>query len=165
MPKVIRSKPRYLAQLTHWPTDSSQLQLFAGPSLNWPLTVEQLQQSEANAWAGMLVEGSQLLGYFQLKFKGPGCCRLCRVIIHPRYRRRGLGRMMLAQALIIAREQCRAVRVELGVYQHNVSALSRYRYFGFHPTRSHPVQGPGTQSWVVVEMCKLLGKSCIDIQI
>ncbi|MFM2482380.1 GNAT family N-acetyltransferase [Celerinatantimonas sp. YJH-8] len=163
--EVITSHAPFLEQLIHWPTDAEQLHLFAGPGLRWPLTVEQLIQSEQTGYAGMLVEGELLLGYFQLKMRSPEICRLCRVIIHPRYRGQRLGRMMLAHAILIARDHYHAKRIELGVYQHNLRAMNRYLYFGFRPMSQSMVRGPGHRNWIVVEMYKILGKTCIDIQV
>ncbi|CAG9294979.1 GNAT family N-acetyltransferase [Celerinatantimonas diazotrophica] len=152
--QFIESIPNGLAQLAHWPNNALETQLFAGPNLSFPLSVSKLLDSELDGWARMMIDGPQLLGYFQLKPCRQNSVRLCRVIVNPQHRRQGLGRLLIAHSIGFARDQLKVKRIELGVYQHNQIALNRYQYFGFKMINQHAVATADGQQWIVVEMEK-----------
>lgn len=154
--QFIESIPNGLVQLAHWPKNALETQLFAGPNLSWPLSVKVLLDSEQDGWARMLVDGQQLLGYFQLKPCSNDSVRLCRVIVNPLFRRQGIGRLLIAHAIGFARDQLKLKRIELGVYQHNQIALNRYQYFGFKMINQHSVATADGQQWTIVEMEKYI---------
>lgn len=59
-----------------------------------------------------------------------------RIYILPTYKRRGLGSMLYAQALKLAKAQGKA-KIALGVWEHNEAAKSFYAKRGFHQVGEH----------------------------
>lgn len=145
-----------MAAVVSWPKSAQDVQLFGGPNLPWPLSVKALHDSELTGGAYLLFYRQIVVGYCQLKPVLHGGVRLCRVIINPQYRRCGYGRQLIAYALLTARHQWRAPRVELGVYRHNVQAMARYQYFGFKIVNYRAVPNSEGGLWTIVEMEKHL---------
>ncbi|CAG8999447.1 MAG: Acetyltransferase [Candidatus Celerinatantimonas neptuna] len=155
--RFVKSQVRFLEELASWPENIDQVQLFAGPGLSWPLSVENLRESESSGQAFMLVDQEFLLGYCQLKSRGHGNVRLCRVIVNPRFRGKGLGQQLVCFAMQFANTYLLAGRMELSVYQHNTAAILCYQKLGFMIYQHRKVQSPQGQLWKVLDMQKILG--------
>ncbi|MBC7595180.1 MAG: GNAT family N-acetyltransferase [Kineosporiaceae bacterium] len=116
-----------------WIPDASALYLFAGPSLNWPPTVEQFaaiaRRPGLSAWMVGDDDDQAAWGHFDLTVHGTSA-RLGRVIINPRYRGRGLGHTLIRSALEKARN-LGADEVRLAVVSDNAAAVKTYRRAGF----------------------------------
>lgn len=123
-----------LATIVGWVPDSRSVNLFAGPSLQWPLTEEQLKAVDAiegrTAW--VIAEGSapaSAVGHADLTLAGERA-RIGRVIVDPARRGQRLGRTMMLLLLDKARE-LGATRVDLYVIEGNVPAIRTYQRLGF----------------------------------
>jgi ribosomal protein S18 acetylase RimI-like enzyme len=66
----------------------------------------------------------------------PGRMHLVSMWVDPRYRRRGVARALVAQAVRWAAER-RAREVSLWVADHNTAARRLYKQLGFQPTAEH----------------------------
>lgn len=155
--RFVKSQKQFLEQLLDWTENSDQVQLFAGPGLSWPLSVEQMSESELSGRAFMLVDQGVLLGYCQLKWRGAGNVRLCRVIVNPELRGKGIGKHLICSVIKFANESLMASRMELGVYQHNTAAILCYQKLGFTTYQHRNVQSAQGQLWKVMDMQKILG--------
>jgi RimJ/RimL family protein N-acetyltransferase len=139
-----------VAVIVDWVPDAEALYRFAGPRLTWPLTTEQMQNSEvvAGSTAWVLEVAERLTGHAQLT--PSGCAmRLGRVLIDPAQRGRGHGRRLVI-AVIEQASQEGAQRVELSVLIDNTAARHLYASLGFVPAVEQTARG-------MVVMAKPLG--------
>ncbi len=79
---------------------------------------------------------SELTGYAHTVTYGEGEDRRasCEFVVHPMHRRRGIGRMLLSQAIDHARDQ-QALRLDLWAYNDNPASARIAAEFGFHSAR------------------------------
>jgi RimJ/RimL family protein N-acetyltransferase len=133
--------PDDVAVIIDWIPDAEALHRFAGPRLSWPLTVEQMQNSGANAGstAWVFEVAHRLTGHAQLT--PSGCAmRLGRVLVDPALRGRGHGRRLLLAVIEQALREG-AQRVELSVMCDNTAAQHLYTSVGFVPTLERATPG------------------------
>lgn len=113
--------------------DAEALYVFAGPSLSWPLTAEQLAtlatRPGLTAWAAVHDDSPRIWGHFDLTVDGESA-RLGRVIIDPAQRGRGLAKTLVEFAVRQARE-LGASELDLRVVIGNLPAITSYRRAGF----------------------------------
>lgn len=115
------------------------LMLWAGPLFTFPLDEAQLesyrlsaqQQPAARRIYTVFLAGSEPVGHIELNEIDGHSARLCRVLIDPSRRGRGLGRAMVRQALHIAFDELSLERVDLGVFDFNTEAIRCYEAEGF----------------------------------
>lgn len=79
---------------------------------------------------------ARLTGYAHTVTYGDGEERRasCEFVVHPSFRRRGIGRMLLSRAVDHAREQ-KALRLDLWAYNDNPASARIAAEFGFRPAR------------------------------
>jgi GNAT superfamily N-acetyltransferase len=123
-----------VATVVGWIPDREALYLFAGSSLDWPLTESQLSAvSEIDgrtAW--VLADESNPdvpLGHADLTVSGP-VSRIGRLIVDPERRGERLGAALVLHLLDKARE-LEASRLDLLVITGNTPALRTYQALGF----------------------------------
>ena len=76
---------------------------------------------------------NRVAGYSSLYVQPGGEAQLARLAVHPAMRRRGIGRALLADALLYAQQQS-AQEVVLNTQGHNAAAQTLYRKVGFRAT-------------------------------
>ncbi len=132
-----------LARIVRWVSDAQSVALFAGPSLHWPLTEEQLRAVDLvegrTAW--VLADASapdRAIGHADLTQTGARAS-IGRVIVEPERRGRHLGRELMLLMLDQARRQGVA-SVSLIVIEGNTAALRTYEGLGFayDPATGYP---------------------------
>jgi ribosomal protein S18 acetylase RimI-like enzyme len=123
-----------IASVVAWIPDSEALYLFAGSSLDWPLTESQLSAvSEIDgrtAW--VLADESNPdvpVGHADLTISG-SVSRIGRLIVDPERRGERLGTTLVLHLLDKARE-FEASRLDLLVIKGNTPALRTYQALGF----------------------------------
>ncbi len=131
------------AQLISWFADAAQLRRFAGPSLHWPLSSEQLQTVRTtprlSAFSAVSsADGARVCGHIEVVMMGRASrARLARVVLAPDCRGQGLGRSLVELGMEEAR--LRGVReVELFVFVDNRPARRVYESLGFRQRGSDP---------------------------
>ena len=116
-----------------WVADAEALYLFTGRLLQWPLTVEQLIETEQVAgriaWVVIDPTTGLLVGHFDLTLQGASV-RLGRVIVAPEQRGQGIARVLVQLALDRARE-LGVTKVGLNVISGNEPAICAYERAGF----------------------------------
>lgn len=127
-------------QLLSWVEDEAGLMQWAGPSFTWPLTAEQFREHLRAAettppvlYPLGLYKTRAFLGYCELSDhrRRVDSAMLSRVVISPDHRGRGLGQLMVRQALAFGFERLKLHRIGLGVFDFNKSALRCYARAGF----------------------------------
>ena len=133
---MLISRPRThddCVALVSWIADAKALYLFSGPVLQWPLTVQQLIDSEnaegRSAWAVLDSHTDGLVGHFDLTVQGT-YARIGRVIVAPEQRGQGLGLKLVNLAMDRA-GMLGATQVGLNVLSSNTPAIRAYQRAGF----------------------------------
>lgn len=95
-----------------------------------------LQRGDDLAAAVLSFEGDLLTGYAHTVTYGDGDVRRasCEFVVHPDHRRRGVGRLLLAQAIMHANSQ-NARELELWAYNDTEASRLIAAQFGFAPLR------------------------------
>ena len=124
-----------------WTPDLMALRRWAGPSLNWPNSVEafwsDLDTAESATFA-LVAPGLGIVGFGQVKLRLPGIGHLARIIVDPRHRGHGFGRA-LCVALMHEAPRLHAISgYSLYVYRDNTPAIALYRSLGFVGRVAHP---------------------------
>lgn len=130
--------PRILAAI---PSEAALVQ-WAGPlAFTHPLDLGQLARHLREAQASSdttrllkaLDEGGEAVGLLEIALIQPqnGTASLCRVLVFPEHRGRGLCPPMIRAALRIAFQEFGLRRVDLRVYAFNLRAIDCYRLAGF----------------------------------
>lgn len=103
-----------------------------------------------------MVNGSDIVGYITLRIPAddPAEQRLGFVIVDDSRRGRGLGKALVSMAIKYAFETLGAMKVSLGVFENNPSAIHCYEAAGFHrvsrlETESYECLG---ETWKCIEM-------------
>jgi len=123
-----------LAVAASWMAGARDARFWAGPRVTWPIDpgrlATQVQLDAATNVAAFDDDG--LVAFGQWLRGTPDRCHLCRIVVRPDARRRGLGRSLLAELLRRARA-AGCTRASLCVYHENVAAVTLYRSLGFRP--------------------------------
>lgn len=84
----------------------------------------------------MLIKDNKIIGYLSYKIKGKYKKKLDidQLVIDENYRGQGLGKKLVEQAKIIAKEN-NCTRIELNCWLFNKNALSMYEHIGFERQR------------------------------
>ncbi|MCX4526627.1 MULTISPECIES: GNAT family N-acetyltransferase [unclassified Streptomyces] len=123
------------APLLDWIAGPAELVTWAGPAFGWPLDDAQLAAYAAepgrHTWTAVS-DTDRPLGHISLRRHpdAPGA-RVGRVLIAPDARGRGLGEILLTQAIDRAFGELGLTELDLGVYAHNTAAVRLYEKLGF----------------------------------
>lgn len=140
--ETLSTRPRNdldVPEVVTWVQDASDLYLFSGLRLSWPLTTPQLQRmTSLDGFAAFVVvsEAADLVAHFDLTLDGT-LARLGRVIVNPALRGRGLASRTIALALAES-HRLGAKVVRLNVITTNEPALRAYRRAGFEVVGAEP---------------------------
>ena len=121
----------------------SQVLLSYGITPDAATTDQDLVNLEASYPPGaffVLLDGTRVVGTVALRPDADRRCELCRMYLDARYRRRGLGRRLLAHALREARRRgCQELYLKTASVL--TEALALYRQAGFEVVTGAPVGG------------------------
>jgi GNAT superfamily N-acetyltransferase len=118
-----------------WVSSAEEVERFAGRSLTFPITTEQLQAHRDDPAITALVafvepDVAMPVGRLDVVRTGPSEGRLSRVLVDPGRRGQGLARHIVASAIGLAREAGLST-LELHVFTDNAPALRVYERVGF----------------------------------
>ena len=157
MIQIEKFNPINSEKLISWVDTAEFLMQFAGPSLSFPLTSEQLDKSlsDTNRFAFQAIESAsgQVIGYCEIFLTGSSAL-LGRIIIgDPKFRSKGYGRIIVNQLIDYAHEILQQTKIELNVFDWNVSAINCYKKCGFvfHPDKKS-VREINGKTWLVLNM-------------
>lgn len=139
--KIRPANEQDLLELSGWFLTESEAKNWGGPSIHFPLSLEQLkidiEWNIAHSYA--LVEKSgDLLGFAQV-FNKFGCKHLGRIVVSPKMRGRKMGYKLMAVLLDSAGTN--DVSFSLFVYTDNIPAKKLYESIGFE-VRAYPEGRP-----------------------
>ena len=130
------------AALIAWIGSAEELERFAGSSLAWPLTADQLDRiradPKAHAWTACTDPATQAaVGHAELIVTGEDTGRIARVLLDPARRGEGLGGALVA-AIVNRARALGITRLSLNVLAGNEPAIRTYRRLGFADAGSDP---------------------------
>ena len=103
-----------------------------------------------------MVDGDDIVGYITLRTPtdDPAEQRLGFVIVDDSKRGRGLGKTLVSMAVKYAFETLGAMKVSLGVFENNPSAIHCYEASGFHRVLRHDTESYEClgETWNCIEM-------------
>jgi RimJ/RimL family protein N-acetyltransferase len=132
-----------VAQLVSWIPNNEFLLQWGGPSYTFELLEKQLQNEmdmmcgenpKNMMFSAKLIESNEVVGHIQLLGidKVNMSARIGRVLIGEKENRnKGIGLQMINAVLAIAFNKLNLHRVDLGVFDFNVSAIACYKKAGF----------------------------------
>ncbi|MBL8629190.1 MAG: GNAT family N-acetyltransferase [Rhodospirillaceae bacterium] len=126
--------------LVSWIPDATMLLQWAGPTLDWPLTAEQLERNLKSSGPGtshLIYRVNNLAGehagHIEIKSIDPvhSNAMIGKVLIAPAFRGQGLALPLMNAVLKICFDDLKLHRVGLRVFAQNTGAISTYKRAGF----------------------------------
>ncbi len=137
--------PSDYAVLPTWVEDATACMRWAGPDLTFPLDMEHLPQllnAPAAARTSYILRDAERpgdpLGFGQVMQKDAGTGHLARIIISPKARGKGLGRVLCQQLIVKATTVSSVNQLTLNVYRDNRKAMGLYLSLGFAEADKQP---------------------------
>ena len=124
--------PALAAKVVTWLHSAAETAMFAGPSLPWPLTADELVSVAASeqrrAW--VLVDEEEPVAFGTYRLLGDAA-RIGWVVVNPVRRGEGWGRALMVTLVESASAEPGVRRITLGVYEQNSTARALYADLGF----------------------------------
>ncbi len=122
--------------LIKWIDNKEILFQFAGDIFAYPLTNIQLEKYlndlNRNAFKVINKMNNSIIGHSEIYLTKNKTAKLCRILIgEPKFRGKGLGKIIVQELVRISFEKYNAKKVELNVYDWNTSAIKCYEKVGF----------------------------------
>ncbi len=157
---MIRLQPfdsRFYELLISW-IDSEELMMqFAGPSLRYPLTVEQLDLSNQDpnrfAFAVTETESGDTIGHGELYLTG-STAKFGRIIIgNKKARGKGIGQQIVNELIAYSLHHFNHLSIELNVFDWNEEAIRCYEKLGFKVNPGKILERKiKDQTWIALNM-------------
>ncbi len=129
--KIRPANEQDLSELAGWFLTETEARNWGGPSIHFPLSLEQLkidiEWDVADSYA-LIDESGNLLGFAQA-FNKFGYKHLGRIVISPEMRGKKMGYKLMAA--LLNSTGIDGVSFSLFVYQHNIPAKNLYENLGF----------------------------------
>jgi RimJ/RimL family protein N-acetyltransferase len=145
--------------LIRWISSAELNYLWGGPTLEYPITREQITEHcakpEVNPYV-LIVDGKEA-GFVELYQVSDRHYRICRVFIANEFRGQGLSTIMLKVLISKAKEEFDCSGLSLAVFAHNAPAIACYESLGFKVvTREEGSLSYNGESWDLLRMEKSL---------
>jgi RimJ/RimL family protein N-acetyltransferase len=136
------STPADDAAQAAWVASAEEVERFAGPTLRFPVTSDQLQLHRDDPaittfTAFVPPDEATAVGRVDVVALSPTTARLSRMVIDPARRGQGLASVIVSAALRWARAEAGFREVELHVFRDNVWAIRAYERAGFTTREPH----------------------------
>ncbi len=130
---LVKVRAAHWIELVSWVTTEGQLYEWAGPNVQYSCDALTLKQDLlAKSWPAfsLISANGELLGFGQY-YSRLGRCHLCRLIIAPCHRSKGLAQTLIARISDIGEQEMGVTSCSLFVYQQNLAAIKAYQKIGF----------------------------------
>ena len=136
-----RATPADAAVALSWSPDLENLKRWAGPSARWPESPEafwtDITRGDFVTFALVSAADGQV-GFGQLKLREPDFAHLARIVVDPRQRGKGYGRILCSALMREAPGLFAINGYSLFVYRDNPVAIALYESLGFSVQGEHP---------------------------
>lgn len=138
--ELIPLKLKHIPKIISWVKTEADMVQWAGLAFTWPVSQRQFRQHLQAAKQEMpslypftLDKTSNVIGYCEISDyrRQSNSAMLSRVIIEPRYRRKGYGKGLVKRAVEYAFRTLELNRLALGVFDFNNAAINCYNNSGF----------------------------------
>lgn len=133
-----------LDQVLQWIWSADHLRAWGGPSLSFPPDRERIWaeiMGDGLTTYALIGKGEEVVGFGQILPRGPGRVHLARIFVSPKFRGKGLGRVLCLQLMGRAVELFQPHTFSLRVDAENATALSLYCSLGFSERATGNVEG------------------------
>ena len=121
--------------LLQWIADDTERILWSGNTFDGGLTPLSfrihLSRNDLRAFSLSTFNG-KLVAYGELVIKSDQVGTLCRVLVDPKARRRGYGKMLCEKLIDFAQQELKMKHLNLNTLSSNAAAISCYQSLGFH---------------------------------
>jgi RimJ/RimL family protein N-acetyltransferase len=145
-------------KLISWIDSEEMLMQFSGPAFTFPLNKEQLQNNLEDkkrvSYKVVDLATNNMIGYSEIYLLDKSSVLLGRIIIgDPEFRGKGLGQKIVKMLLEISFDELGFEKVELNVFDWNISAIRCYENAGFvtNPNKTYTREINGV-AWTAVNM-------------
>jgi ribosomal protein S18 acetylase RimI-like enzyme len=123
----------HYSELLSWVTSAEQLADWAGPNMSYPCDTQRLTSDlQSSNWPSFsLVSHDHKLLAFGQYYLRQGRCHLCRLIVSPEHRGKGIIKQLIDLISIQGCQQLEVNTQSLFVYTYNTSAIKAYQKLGF----------------------------------
>jgi ribosomal protein S18 acetylase RimI-like enzyme len=133
--KLEAATKRQLEEMMGWFSNRESCSNWSGPEFRFPFTqstfLEDICWKELPSYS-LVKEGGRLVGFGQYYLR-EGRCHLARLVISPRYRNQGLGRLLVVRLAELGCKELGVTECSLFVLESNKAASCCYRNAGFEP--------------------------------
>ena len=123
-----------LGTILSWIPDADACRVWAGPDVCYPANAtsvwKTIKADNNNTYSLVGIDGS-LVGFGQILRRGARVVHLARIIVDPRLRGSGYGRLLCKALMKTAGVRFAVHRFTLHVYAENHAAITLYRSLGF----------------------------------
>lgn len=132
MHRLVQASTSEIRQVGSWIKTSKDCVLWSGPSLSFPIDLDNLPEviGGEGIESYVLYDEDDLVGFGQLVNKDQDRVHLARIIVLPIRRGKGIGRLLVGCLLNRCREK-RYGRISLNVVKSNEVAFKLYTSLGF----------------------------------
>jgi RimJ/RimL family protein N-acetyltransferase len=124
-----------MPSISSWIHSKEELVQYAGPVFEYPLSWEQLEKHLADScrqvYAAIRPNTTETIGTGEVYWDAEDTPRLCRILVSPGERGKGLGKQIVLSLLELAFANVTVKEVSLNVYDFNTSAIKCYEQCGF----------------------------------
>ncbi len=122
------------AELASWISSSEDCILWAGPSVRYPHSIEELRndlKAEGTISLTLKNEKDELIGFGQFWSRNQKTSHLGRIIVNPKFRNNGHGKELISSLAREAFKRLKHDMTTLKAYRRNERALKVYESIGF----------------------------------
>jgi len=121
--------------LLSWISNAEELQFWSGNTfkngLNEEIFLQHLQRNDLHSFS-FIGDNSKLLAYGEIVQSRENQAVLCRVIVNPKERRKGIGKQFVANIIKWVFDEKKMYKITLNALGHNLPARKCYLSLGFH---------------------------------
>ena len=121
--------------LLSWISNAEEQQLWSGNTfkngLNEEIFLQHLQRNDLYSFS-FIGDNSKLLAYGEIVQSRENQVVLCRVIVNPKERRKGIGKQFVANVMKWVFDEKKLYKITLNALGHNLPARKCYLSLGFH---------------------------------
>lgn len=142
-------------EISRWFKTREQSLLWGGRVFSWPIEPKEIVnrslQNEIEFF--ILSDGVDVLGFIELNHVSNKEMRLCRVVVSPNHRGKGLGKVLVSLSLVEIKRRNQYKVATLAVFTKNVTAHNCYRSLGFVMVDKEPkFKEFSGEKWPLVQM-------------
>ncbi len=149
-------------EILKWTTNEKEFRLWSADRYNkYPITPDDINNNynecmkASDFYPVTLVDGEKIVGHLILRKPNPeeNKIRLGFIIVDNTMRKKGYGKLLINEAINYAKNELKAVEINLGVFANNENAYRCYKSVGFVEVgKEKDVLKFENETWECIEM-------------